>query len=192
MRSKRVDQNKKMQLFDIAFSVVNIMRFFEAWEWYYFLLHSFCFVVFIIKDELHTAQDDLKKGCIHPTLQIALLENSWHGKELNKFWPPNSSDDLCLVFCIKFSCSTLQYSDPVSLYLHGMEKIAGCQVAKAWCMSNNCSSRIFFYVSFFYELIFILLQNNILLQMWGWFVYSWGLGVWRCRRLPQGRRWITG
>ena len=34
---------------------------------------------------------------IQPFLQIVLVENSLCGKELNHFFPPNSSDDLCLL-----------------------------------------------------------------------------------------------
>ena len=32
--------------------------------------------------------------------KIILVENSKCGKEFNKFRPPNSSDDLCLLFCL--------------------------------------------------------------------------------------------
>ena len=31
--------------------------------------------------------------------KIVQVQNSWRGKELNKFCPPKSSDDLCLFFC---------------------------------------------------------------------------------------------
>ena len=31
--------------------------------------------------------------------QIVLVQNSYHGKEFNQFCPPNSSDNLCLIFC---------------------------------------------------------------------------------------------
>ena len=41
-----------------------------------------------------------RKGWIHPILQIVLVQNIYHRKEMNKFCPPNSSDDLCLFFCI--------------------------------------------------------------------------------------------
>ena len=37
---------------------------------------------------------------IHPFLQIIRMQNSYRGKELHKFRPPNSSYDLCLLFCI--------------------------------------------------------------------------------------------
>ena len=52
------------------------------------------------------------KWWIHPCLRIVLVENSKRGKELNKFYPLNSSDDLCLVFCINpsfMSAWRLQY-----------------------------------------------------------------------------------
>ena len=41
-----------------------------------------------------------RKGWIHPFLQMVLLQSSYRGKELNKFCPPDSSDDVCLFFCI--------------------------------------------------------------------------------------------
>ena len=56
-------------------------------------------------------QDDLKNGMnssfsshhpgeIHPFLYIILLQKSCRGNELNNFCPKNSSDDLCLLFCL--------------------------------------------------------------------------------------------
>ena len=60
------------------------------------------------KDELH--QDDTKKrmNCTRmlqykekdelPILQIVRVQNNERVKKLNKFWPPNNSDDL--LFCI--------------------------------------------------------------------------------------------
>ena len=39
-------------------------------------------------------------GAIHPILQIVLVQNSYFGKEFIKFCPPNSSNNLCLFFCI--------------------------------------------------------------------------------------------
>ena len=37
---------------------------------------------------------------INPFLHIILVQNRQRGKEMNKFCPPNSSDDLCLLLCI--------------------------------------------------------------------------------------------
>ena len=54
-----------------------------------------------MKKRFNCTRMNRKKGLIHPILQIVLLQkNSWPVKELNKFYPPNSSDDLCLLFCI--------------------------------------------------------------------------------------------
>ena len=39
-------------------------------------------------------------GAIHPILQIVLVQNSLRDKEFNKFYPPISSDDLSLSFCL--------------------------------------------------------------------------------------------
>ena len=57
-------------------------------------------------------------GAIHPFLQIILFFKSsncklWRGKELNNFFSPISSDDLCLFFC----------NYPSSLYLQLLESI---------------------------------------------------------------------
>ena len=43
------------------------------------------------------------KEWIPPILQIVLVQNSQRGKELKQLCPPNSSDDLCLLFCINRS-----------------------------------------------------------------------------------------
>ena len=53
-------------------------------------------------------QDKFIHSFIHPVNRVAfiqffkivLVQNSWRGKELNYFCPPNSRDDLCLFFCI--------------------------------------------------------------------------------------------
>ena len=37
---------------------------------------------------------------IHPSLHIILVLNLECGMELNEFCLPNSSDDLCLLFCL--------------------------------------------------------------------------------------------
>ena len=39
-------------------------------------------------------------GANHPFLQIVQVKSSYRGKELNKFCPPNGSDDLCFFFFI--------------------------------------------------------------------------------------------
>ena len=39
-------------------------------------------------------------GAIDHFLNIFLVQNSLRGKELNKFCPPNSNDDLCLLLCV--------------------------------------------------------------------------------------------
>ena len=43
------------------------------------------------------------RSSIHPYhLQVILVLNLQCGTELNKFRPPNSSDDLCLLFCLLY------------------------------------------------------------------------------------------
>ena len=67
-----------------------------------------------LKNMMNCTQDNLKNrmnssissnhpGSIHPILQFVFVQNSWSGKELNKFCPPNSGEDLCIFFCIYIS-----------------------------------------------------------------------------------------
>ena len=57
------------------------------------------------------ATDDLKNwmnssfslyhpGAIYPILHVVLVQKSQRGKDWNTICPPNSSDDVCLFFCI--------------------------------------------------------------------------------------------
>ena len=39
-------------------------------------------------------------GAVHPNIQNRPRQNSWCGKNLNTFFPPNKSDDLWLFFCL--------------------------------------------------------------------------------------------
>ena len=48
-------------------------------------------------------------GAIHAILQIVLVQNSYHGKELNTFCPPNSSDDIYIFFCLHPSSMALSF-----------------------------------------------------------------------------------
>ena len=51
-----------------------------------------------------------RKDWIHPVLQNPPRQNSWRGKEFNKFFPPNRSDDLCLSFCLYPSSMHVPFS----------------------------------------------------------------------------------
>ena len=53
-----------------------------------------------LKNRMNCTLTIWRIGFIHPFLQIILVQNSLGGKEFNKFFPSNSSDDLCLPFCI--------------------------------------------------------------------------------------------
>ena len=61
-------------------------------------------------------------GAIDHFLNIFLVQNSLRGKELNKFCPPNSNDDLCLLFCINPSsmcmCSAHKYRSTPAIFLY--------------------------------------------------------------------------
>ena len=48
---------------------------------------------------------------VHLFLHIILVQNSQCGKELNKFCPPNNSNDLCLLFCKNPSSTRPSLSD---------------------------------------------------------------------------------
>ena len=47
-----------------------------------------------------TAGQIWRIGWIRPFLQIMLVQNRLRGKEMKQFCPPNSSGDLCLLFCL--------------------------------------------------------------------------------------------
>ena len=54
----------------------------------------------IFKNRMKSSFSSNHPGAIHPILQIVLVQNCQGGKELNKFCPPNSSNDCCLFFYI--------------------------------------------------------------------------------------------
>ena len=54
----------------------------------------------ILKNRKNSSFSSNHPGAVHPILQIFLLQNSLRSMELMKYCPPNSSDDLCLFFCI--------------------------------------------------------------------------------------------
>ena len=53
-----------------------------------------------LENRMNCTRIILREGRIHPILQIVRVKNSQRGKELNQFCPPNSSNSLCLLFCI--------------------------------------------------------------------------------------------
>ena len=63
----------------------------------------------IFKNRMKSSFSSNHPGAIHPIFQFILVQNSWRGKELNTFCPPNSSDDLCL-FLLFFYPSSIGIS----------------------------------------------------------------------------------
>ena len=62
---------------------------------------SYIFCTRLISNNMMTWSFSLNHpGAIHPILQIVLVQNGQRSKEFNNFCPPNSSDDLCLFFCL--------------------------------------------------------------------------------------------
>ena len=57
------------------------------------------------KNRMISSDSSKRLGAFHPILPIVLVQNSYHGKELNILCPLRSSDDLCLLFCINPSSS---------------------------------------------------------------------------------------
>ena len=55
----------------------------------------------ILKNIMNSSFSSNLHSVVHPVFSIILVQNSQRGKELNKFCPPNSSDDLSLLFCLK-------------------------------------------------------------------------------------------
>ena len=64
------------------------------------LFGSFKHFLFFTRTILNSSFSSSYPGTIHHILRPTVVQNSQRGKELNKFCPPISSDDLCLFFCI--------------------------------------------------------------------------------------------
>ena len=59
------------------------------------------FILFFLLSRCNSSYSSYRPGTIHPILQIVLVQNSKHGKEMSRFCPPPSSnDDLCLLLCL--------------------------------------------------------------------------------------------
>ena len=56
-----------------------------------------------LKNRIHSSSSFYHPGAIHSFLHTIWVQISQCGKKLNKFCPPNSSDDLCLILCINSS-----------------------------------------------------------------------------------------
>ena len=56
------------------------------------------FIFFFKSSQCNSTYSSNRPGAVHPIIQIFLVQNSQHGKELNQFCPPSSSDDLCIFF----------------------------------------------------------------------------------------------
>ena len=75
-----------------------------------------------MKKRINCTRMILRKGCVAPRWNeekdefIVLVQNFLHCTELNNLFPPNSSDDLCLLSCINPS-SMLQNLDNFLQYL---------------------------------------------------------------------------
>ena len=57
------------------------------------------FILFLISSWCNSSFSSYHPGQIHPFLFIILVQTASTVKELDKFCPSNSSDDLCLLFC---------------------------------------------------------------------------------------------
>ena len=66
-----------------------------------------CYALDALNYGMNCTRMILRKWWVHFILQNRPRQNSQHGKELNKFFPTNKSDDLCLFFCLYPSLCTL-------------------------------------------------------------------------------------
>ena len=57
-----------------------------------------CFAM-VLKNRLNSSFFSNYPSAIHSFIQNFPMHNSQRGKEFNKLFPPNRSDDLCLFFC---------------------------------------------------------------------------------------------
>ena len=127
-----------------------------------------------------------RKGWIHPIVQNIPGQISWRSKEFNKFFPPNSSDDLCLfsVFVLllwaNISSQNRQKSStkcilliPVFFIEIGDEKVVHYLEGHIWPTVMPASRAIQFLISLFitvmkdFSVFFYLLAN------FKFFVYQW-------------------
>ena len=58
------------------------------------------FILFFISSWCNSFNSSYRPGAIHPNLPIVLTQNSKCSKGMNRFYPPNSIDDLYLLFCL--------------------------------------------------------------------------------------------
>ena len=65
----------------------------------------------ILKNMMNSSFSINRPGAIIPIFLLVLVQNSWRGKELNNFYPPNSSDDLCLYCYVFFVCMMSVHSN---------------------------------------------------------------------------------
>ena len=68
-----------------------------------------------LKNRMNSSFSSYHPGAINPFLPVILVQNRQRGKELNKFCPPNSSDDLYLFFCINPSSMDDRQCPPTSM-----------------------------------------------------------------------------
>ena len=86
---------------EVKAKVVAAVRGTESIQFLTVLL--FCIRRIYLKFRMNSSFSSYHHGTIHPLIHIILVQNSYRGKKFNKFFPPNSSDDLCLLFCINSS-----------------------------------------------------------------------------------------
>ena len=53
-----------------------------------------------MKNRRYSSFSSNHPGAFRPIILIVMVQHSFRGKEWNKFFPPNSSYDLCLFFCL--------------------------------------------------------------------------------------------
>ena len=78
----------------------NIVAFVWGTELIQFLVELSIFHQDDLKKVMNSSYSSFCPHVIHPILKIILVQNSQRGKEMNRFCPPNSCVDLCLLFCL--------------------------------------------------------------------------------------------
>ena len=71
----------------------------------------------ILNRRINSSFSSNHPGAIHPILQFVLVQNSLRRKDINKFWHPSSSKDLCLFFCIYSSSMLASILLPAHIYI---------------------------------------------------------------------------
>ena len=86
-----------------------------------------------------------------PFFKIVLGKKSWRGKEFNKFLPSNSSDDLCILFCLYPSSMLPVWKLSTTVYKRIEPRLFICDSSSACSLFMDKSLYMFIYMWTFWS-----------------------------------------